>query len=65
MNLEKLATVHRETVDQIPETIEHVVNKQLDLYGRHWIALQQGTASQHTQDLQNLVWLLIFTLSKE
>ncbi|KAL8787489.1 MAG: hypothetical protein Q9195_007736 [Heterodermia aff. obscurata] len=56
--LDSLATVHRETADQIPRTIEHVVNRQLDLYGRHWSTLQQDTASQHAQALQDLVQLL-------
>ena len=56
--LEKLAAVYRETADQLPKATERVVNQQLDVYGRHWSALQQDTASQHTQALQDLVWLL-------
>ncbi len=57
--LENIATSSKEEIGRIPETVEQVLVKQLELLGRRWSTLQQdmlnASSKQILQQLQQVV----------
>ena len=61
VTLKNFTTTNRDMIERIPETVEQVLIKNLDSYGRCQYMLHQDvldTSSQHTRMMQQVVRFL-------